>query len=124
MSTTEFRTEVIALLDEVGLAGGVWSEAPPATGPMPYVRVLWDITDNPTLQGDGGTSYTRAEQQVSVWELSGDEDGTVANLVKAALDGKVAGGVRLRYSSSQRIEEEGDVIQTTLSFTHRAPFPT
>jgi len=80
--------------------------------------VNWAITDNPLMNGDGGTLYTRTEVQVSVWELSSAEDGTVKAAVVAALDGVKLDNRRLKFMSSQRLEEDGDLIHTPISFSY------
>lgn len=124
MSTPAFRTELYAVLAALDDLEDIGSGETPRTGDMPFGRIYWDQNEAPALSGDARSLWGRNEFQVSVWEAAATEDGSLATAVRDALDGEKFDGHRVVFRSATRIEEEGDVVQTALTFSHRTPFHT
>lgn len=124
MSSPAFRRAIVAELTANTALGEVGAGLPGSDGSYPYARVIWDVAEGRALNGDARAMWGMDELQVSIWEHELSEDGSVARGVKDDLDGLRADGIRLSWSSSQRIEEDGDIVHTVMTFRHRAPFHT
>lgn len=122
MSDSDFRVAVIAALRGVSALAEVVGDRPTRVGTYPYVKVSWGVSDSELWKGDARTLFSREEFQVSIWERSDREDGTVKRAVIDALDGQMMGDRRVSFSSAQRIEEDGDLVHTPITFRHRTPF--
>lgn len=112
------RAALVALEELAEVAGS----RPPLDGAYPWLQTLWDTNEVEAMHGDGKTTHISSDLELHLWEKMETEDGTAAAAVKTALNGEKFSGVRLGFSSANRLTEDGDLVHTVLIFSVKAPF--
>lgn len=113
------RSDVVALLEALVATTALtdaYGDFAPDGAVLPYVSLLIDISEVPTLSGDGRTRATERLFQVDLWESRHGEDETLREAVWAALDNATVGSsmTRLRVRSVDRVPDPD------LDIAHRA----
>lgn len=94
-----------AALTEIGER--VYRDLAPDLESRPYITFSGEISEVPSLQGDGATQWWHRLIQVSVWQDRDAENLTLVDAVASLIDGKkpANGGTRFYVTSRQRLVE-------------------
>lgn len=117
---------VKSVVDATGLLTGFYLDDAPRQATPPYGVFQDHVGSAPAQHGDAGVQWWTREMQIDVWQLLANEDVGIVRDLMSALNRAtigVAGCMRLRVASSNKVEETvGDNLShysITLSVAHR-----
>lgn len=99
------RSEVIAILDGIGMLGHRnYADEKPVGETLPNTVVMEGVSQNPALSGDSRTTAWAHILQVDLWEDAVVASETSRDLVINALDGaQINGAFHLKVDSVARL---------------------